>query len=54
MIMGYADRIAADKTASEGVKEQAVIVQKQSAKIKRTRAGFEFSIAVGIWDAAAS
>lgn len=34
MIMGYADRIAADKTASEGVKEQAVIVQKQSAKIK--------------------
>ena len=49
MIMGYADRIAADKTASEGVKEQAVIVQKQSSQNrKRHRAGFEFSIAVGI------
>ena len=35
MIMGYADRIAADKTASEGVKEQAVIVQK--AKRQNTK-----------------
>ena len=48
MIMGYADRIAADKTASEGVKEQAVIVQKQSAKIKELVQDLNFSIAVGI------
>lgn len=34
MIMGYAGRIAADKAASEGVKEQAEIVRNQSVKIK--------------------
>ena len=34
MIMGYAGRIAADETASRGIREQAEIVRKQSAKIK--------------------
>lgn len=34
MIMGYAGRIAADETASGGIKEQAEIVRKQSVKIK--------------------
>lgn len=34
MIMGYADRICADNTASERVKEQAEIVRKQSVKIR--------------------
>ena len=33
MIMGYAGRIAADETASRGIREQAEIVRKQSAKI---------------------
>ena len=34
MIMGYAGRIAADETASGGIREQAEIVRKQSIKIK--------------------
>ena len=34
MIMGYAGRIAADETASWGIREQAEIVRKQSIKIK--------------------
>ena len=34
MIMGYADRIAADKTASEEVRKEAKIVRNQSVKIK--------------------
>ena len=34
MIMGYAGRIAADKTASGGIREQAEIVRNQSVKIK--------------------
>lgn len=34
MIMGYAGRIAEDKTASTTIREQAEIVRKQSAKIK--------------------
>lgn len=34
MIMGYAERIAQDETASQSVVEQAEIVRKQSIKIK--------------------
>lgn len=34
MIMGYADRICANHTASESVKEQAGIVRRQSVKIR--------------------
>lgn len=34
MIMGYAGRIAADETASETVREQARIVERQGVKIK--------------------
>lgn len=34
MIMGYAERIARDKSASSSIKEQAEIVRKQSVKIK--------------------
>lgn len=34
MIMGYAERIAQDKTVSQQVKEQAEIVRKQSIQIK--------------------
>lgn len=34
MIMGYAQRIAQSKEASESIQEQAEIVQKQSVKIK--------------------
>ena len=48
MIMGYADRIAADKTASEGGKRAGCDRAKAKRQNQRTRAGFEFSIAVGI------
>lgn len=34
MIMGYAGRIANDNTAPQSIREQAVIVQRQSVKIK--------------------
>lgn len=34
MIMGYAERIAGDQSASSSIKEQAEIVRKQSVKIK--------------------
>jgi len=34
MIMGYAQRIAQDETASTSIREEAQIVQRQSAKIK--------------------
>lgn len=34
MIMGYAEKIAKDKAAGSSIREQAEIVQKQSAKIK--------------------
>lgn len=34
MIMGYAERIAGDQSASSSIKEQAEIVRKQSIKIK--------------------
>lgn len=34
MIMGYAEQIAGDKSASSSIKEQAEIVRKQSVKIK--------------------
>lgn len=34
MIMGYAERIAEDQSASSSIKEQAEIVRKQSVKIK--------------------